>query len=142
MAEATGRIVQVTGGVVDVDFGDNILPEVYHAIEVVLDDQAKLVLEVQNQLGNGWVRTVSMDSTDGLRRGMDVINTGSAIKVPVGESSLGRVFNVLGEPIDGGPEVIAEEYYPIHRLAPSFDEQSTSVEVFETGIKVIDLLEP
>lgn len=142
MAEATGRIVQVTGGVVDVDFGDNILPEVYHAIKVVLDDQATLVLEVQNHLGNGWVRTVSMDTTDGLRRGMAVINTGSAIKVPVGEASLGRVFNVLGEPIDGGPEVIAEEYHPIHRIAPSFEEQSTSVEVFETGIKVIDLIAP
>ncbi len=142
MAEATGQIVQVTGGVVDVDFGDNKLPEVYHAIEVVLDNQDKLVLEVQKHLGKGWVRTVSMDTTDGLRRGMDVINTGDAIKVPVGEASLGRVFNVLGEPIDGGGEVVAEEYYPIHRLAPPFEEQATSVEVFETGIKVIDLIAP
>ncbi|MBT7819722.1 MAG: F0F1 ATP synthase subunit beta [Chloroflexi bacterium] len=142
MAEATGRIVQVTGGVVDVDFGENHLPAVYHAVEVVLDDQEKLVLEVQNHLGNGWVRTVSMDSTDGLRRGMNVINTGAAIKVPVGEASLGRVFNVLGQPIDGGGEVVAEEYYPIHRLAPSFEEQATGVEVFETGVKVIDLIAP
>ncbi len=142
MAEATGQVVQVTGGVVDVDFGSNSLPLVYDAIEVVREGQAPLVLEVQNHLGNGWVRTVGMDTTDGLRRGMPVVNTGSPIKVPVGEATLGRVFNVLGQVIDGGPEVEAAEYYPIHRLAPPFEEQATSVEVFETGIKVIDLIAP
>jgi F-type H+-transporting ATPase subunit beta len=142
MAEATGRVVQVTGGVVDVDFGANILPGIYDAIEIITDDGSPLVLEVQNHLGKGWVRTVAMDSTDGLRRGMGVVNTASPIMVPVGESALGRVFNVLGQAIDNGPEVKAETYYPIHRSAPSFEEQATSVEVFETGIKVIDLIAP
>ncbi len=142
MTEATGRIVQVTGGVVDVDFSGSPLPEVYHAIEVIVEGQRPLVLEVQNHLGNGWVRTVGMDATDGLRRGMPVVNTGAPIQVPVGEAALGRVFNVLGEPIDGGEPIEASEYYPIHRLAPLFEEQSTSVEVFETGIKVIDLIAP
>lgn len=142
MTEATGRVVQITGGVVDVAFDDNKLPEIFDAINIVLDDNSEMVLEVQNHLGKGWVRTVAMDATDGLRRGMPVINTASPIRVPVGEASLGRVFNVLGKVIDGGPEVEAEAYYPIHRSAPPFDEQSTSVEVFETGIKVIDLIAP
>ena len=102
MAEATGRVVQVTGGVVDVDFGKNSLPEVYDAIEIIREGDTPVVLEVQNHLGNGWVRTVAMDSTDGLQRGMPVVNTAAPIKVPVGEASLGRVFNVLGEAIDGG----------------------------------------
>jgi F-type H+-transporting ATPase subunit beta len=141
MAEATGRIAQVTGGVVDVDFGSNPLPEIYDAIEI-LTGGSKVVLEVQNHLGNGWVRTVAMDTTDGLKRGMPVVNTGAPIRVPVGEASLGRVFNVLGMPVDGGPAVEAATYYPIHRPAPAFEEQATSVEVFETGIKVIDLIAP
>ena len=142
MAEATGRIVQVTGGVVDVDFGDHSLPDVYDAIEIIRPGDEPIVLEVQNHLGKGWVRTVAMDSTDGLQRGMPVVNTGSPIMVPVGEASLGRVFNVLGKPVDGGPEVEADTYYPIHRSAPPFEDQSTSVEVFETGVKVIDLIAP
>ncbi len=142
MAEATGRVVQVTGGVVDVDFGKNPLPEIYDAIEIIREGDTPVVLEVQNHLGKGWVRTVAMDSTDGLQRGMPVVNTGAPIKVPVGESSLGRVFNVLGFPVDGGPEVKADTYYPIHRSAPPFEEQATSVEVFETGVKVIDLIAP
>jgi F-type H+-transporting ATPase subunit beta len=142
MAEATGRIAQVTGGVVDVDFGSNPLPDIYDAIEIVLEGQDPLVLEVQNHLGNGWVRTVAMDATDGLRRGTPVVNTGAPIMVPVGEASLGRVFNVLGKPVDGGPEAETDVMYPIHRLAPPFEEQATSVEVFETGIKVIDLIAP
>jgi F-type H+-transporting ATPase subunit beta len=142
MAEATGRITQVMGGVVDVDFSDNPLPDIYHAIEVIREEQNPLVLEVQNHLGNGWVRTVAMDSTEGLQRGMPVANTGASIMVPVGEASLGRIFNVLGQPIDGGPAVETDQYYPIHRPAPPFEEQDTSVEVFETGIKVIDLIAP
>jgi F-type H+-transporting ATPase subunit beta len=142
MADVTGRVVQVLGGVVDVDFGGNPLPDIYDAIEVVQEGNSPLVLEVQNHLGGGWVRTVAMDATDGLRRGMPVINTNAPIQVPVGEASLGRVFNVLGKAIDGGTPVEAEEYYPIHRPAPSFEEQATSVEVFETGIKVIDLIAP
>jgi F-type H+-transporting ATPase subunit beta len=128
--------------VVDVDFSGNPLPDIYDAVEVVQEGHAPLVLEVQNHLGESWVRTVAMDATDGLQRGMPVVNTGSPIKVPVGEASLGRIFNVLGHPIDGGPAVETDLYYPIHRLAPSFEEQATSVEVFETGIKVIDLIAP
>ena len=142
MAEATGRIVQVTGGVVDVDFSGSPMPDIYYALEIPLEDSQPTVLEVQNHLGNGWVRTVAMDATDGLRRGMPVVNTGAPIQVPVGEASLGRIFNVLGHPIDGGPPSESDLYYPIHRLAPPFEEQSTSVEVFETGIKVIDLIAP
>ena len=143
MAEATGRIVQVTGGVVDVSFGGNPLPDIYYALEIPLEGKEyPLVLEVQNHLGNGWVRTVAMDATEGLRRGMPVVNTGAPIKVPVGEASLGRVFNVLGLPVDGGERVETAVRYPIHRTAPPFEEQATSVEVFETGIKVIDLIAP
>lgn len=142
MAEVTGRVAQILGGVVDVDFGEDKLPAIYDAIEVMRGEEKPVVLEVQNHMGNGVVRTVAMDTTDGLVRGMGVVNTGSPIMVPVGEASLGRVFNVLGEVIDGGPEVDASTMYPIHRPAPSFEEQSTSVEVFETGIKVIDLIAP
>ncbi|MGD8455745.1 MAG: F0F1 ATP synthase subunit beta [Anaerolineales bacterium] len=142
MADATGRVAQVLGGVVDVDFGDNPLPDIYDAVEIVEEGRPPLVLEVQNHLGDGHVRTVAMDATDGLRRGMPVVNTGSPIMVPVGEATLGRVFNVLGQAIDGGDPVEAKEYYPIHRPAPPFEEQATSVEVFETGIKVIDLIAP
>ncbi len=142
MANATGRVVQVTGGVVDVDFGKNKLPGIYDAIEIVREDQPNVILEVQNHLGNGWVRTVGMDTTDGLVRGLPVVDTGAPIKVPVGEASLGRVFNVLGMPVDGGPPIETDTYYPIHRDAPPFEEQATSVEVFETGIKVIDLIAP
>jgi F-type H+-transporting ATPase subunit beta len=143
MAEATGRIVQVTGGVVDVSFDNNPLPNIYDALEIPLEGKKyPLVLEVQNHLGERWVRTVAMDATEGLRRGMPVINTGAPIKVPVGEASLGRVFNVLGLPVDGGEEAETDLRYPIHRLAPPFEEQATSVEVFETGIKVIDLIAP
>jgi len=142
MAEATGRITQVMGGVVDVDFSGHPLPDIYHAVEVIREEKDPLVLEVQNHLGNGWVRTVAMDSTEGLQRGLPVVNTGASIRVPVGEVSLGRIFNVLGQPIDGGPAVETDLYYPIHRPAPPFEEQATSVEVFETGIKVIDLIAP
>jgi F-type H+-transporting ATPase subunit beta len=142
MVDATGRVVQVLGGVVDVDFGDHQLPRVYDAVEIQLPEGGVTVLEVQNHLGHGWVRGVSMAATEGLQRGLPVFNTGAPIKVPVGDAALGRVFNVLGEPIDDGPEVEAAEYYPIHREPPRFDEQATSVEVFETGIKVIDLIAP
>ena len=143
MAEPTGRIVQVTGGVVDVDFGGSPMPELFHALEIPIQGQDEpFILEVQNHLGDGWVRTLAMDSTDGLRRGMPVIDTGKPITVPVGEASLGRVFNVLGNPVDGGPPVKTDLRYPIHRPAPPFEEQATSVEVFETGIKVIDLIAP
>ncbi len=142
MAQATGRIVQVQGGVVDVAFPAGELPEIYDAIEVPREGGKMLILEVQKHLGDHWVRCVGMDSTDGLRRGLPVYGTGAPIQVPVGEATLGRVFNVLGEAIDGRGEVKADLYYPIHRAAPSFEEQSTRVEVFETGMKVIDLIAP
>ena len=137
-----GRVVQVLGGVVDVEFPPDRLPEVYDAVEVPRDDQEPLILEVQKHLGNNWVRTVAMDSTDGLQRGRRARATGAPIQVPVGLSTLGRVFDVLGNPIDNKGPVEAETYYPIHRPAPSFADQSTRVEVFETGIKVIDLIAP
>ena len=143
MANMNGRVVQVLGGVVDVEFPPEHLPEIFEAIEVPRDDQdTPLVLEVQIHLGNNWVRTVAMDATDGLQRGKPVYRTGKPIMVPVGESSLGRVFNVLGQPVDAKGPVTADLYYPIHRPAPDFSDQSTRVEVFETGVKVIDLIAP
>ncbi len=139
---AKGRIVQILGGVVDVEFPPDQLPEVYEAIEVPMNGEDKLVLEVNKHLGNNWVRCVAMDSTDGLQRGVPAYSTGAPIMVPVGEDTLGRVFNVLGEPIDKRGPVTAKTKYPIHRPAPKFADQSTKVEVFETGIKVIDLIAP
>ncbi len=142
MAEATGRVTQIQGGVVDVEFPAGQLPEIFDAIEIERPDQRALVLEVQKHLVDNWVRCVAMDTTDGLQRGVEVRSTGSPIMVPVGEAALGRIFNVLGDPIDAQGEVKADLYYPIHRSAPPFEEQSTSVEVFETGLKVIDLIAP
>ena len=142
MAETTGRVVQVLGGVVDVEFPSENLPEIYDAVEVPRENEDPLVLEVEKHLGNNWVRCVSMDSTDGLQRGVTAIATGSPIKVPVGPTTLGRIFNVLGRPIDEKGPVESDLYYPIHRLAPEFSEQSTRVEVFETGLKVVDLIAP
>jgi F-type H+-transporting ATPase subunit beta len=139
---ATGRVVQVLGGVVDVEFPPDQLPEIYEAVDVPRENKEKLVLEVQRHLGNNWVRTIAMDSTDGLPRGVPAYSTGAPIRVPVGPETLGRVFNVLGRPTDGKGPVDAQIFYPIHREAPSFAEQSTRVEVFETGIKVIDLIAP
>ncbi|GAG67954.1 unnamed protein product, partial [marine sediment metagenome] len=131
MAETTGRVVQVLGGVVDVEFPSENLPEIYDAVEVPRENEDPLVLEVEKHLGNNWVRCVSMDSTDGLQRGVTAIATGAPIKVPVGPTTLGRIFNVLGRPIDEKGPVESDLYYPIHRLAPEFSEQSTRVEVFE-----------
>jgi F-type H+-transporting ATPase subunit beta len=139
---STGKIVQVLGPVVDVEFPPDHLPEIYNAIEVPFDDGGKLTLETQQHLGNDWVRAVAMSSTDGLRRGMDAVDRGQAIGVPVGPETLGRILNVVGDPIDQAGPVEANTYYPIHRPAPTFAEQSTQVEVFETGIKVIDLIAP
>ncbi|MGD8462393.1 MAG: F0F1 ATP synthase subunit beta [Anaerolineae bacterium] len=142
MAEGNkGRVVQVMGPVVDVEFPPQALPEIYHAVEIPRNG-GKLVAEVQQHLGNNWVRCVAMDATDGLRRGMEAINTGKPISVPVGKATLGRIFNVLGEAIDEAGPVDAEEYYPIHRPAPSFEEQVTKPEFLETGLKVIDLIAP
>ena len=140
--KAKGRVVQVLGGVVDVEFPNEQLPDIYEAIDVPRDNQETLVLEVQKHLGNNWVRTVAMDSTDGLQRGRPAYATGAPIMVPVGEPTLGRIFNVLGHPVDGKGPVDAESRYPIHRPAPNFANQSTRVEVFETGVKVLDLIAP
>ncbi|MCS7063102.1 MAG: F0F1 ATP synthase subunit beta [Methylacidiphilales bacterium] len=141
----TGKIVQVIGPVVDVEFSQDNLPAIYNALRVefsINNVPQKLTLEVQQHLGDGWVRSIAMSSTEGLKRGMTVIDTGAPISVPVGEAVLGRVFNVLGEPIDERGPVNATKYYPIHRKAPTLIEQSTKAQVLETGIKVIDLICP
>ena len=148
MAENTGTIVQVIGPVLDVEFTDEALPEIYNALKLDATSEAgqdiSLVAEVQQHIGRGQVRAVSMTSTDGVTRGMEITDTGSAITVPVGEPPLGRILNVLGEPVDemgpvGGDDV---ERWPIHRLAPRFDQLEPKTELFETGIKVVDLLAP
>ena len=143
MAKAIGQIIQIQGGVVDVEFPAGDLPDIFDALEIPLEGQdLPMILEVQKDLGNNRVRCVAMDTTDGLMRGMDVVETENPIMVPVGEPTLGRVFNVLGRPIDGKENVNAHTFYPIHRPAPNFEDQSTKVEVFETGVKVIDLIAP
>src|SRR5215213_6327976 len=139
---ATGRIVQITGPVVDIEFPAGALPAIYNAVEIERPGQDSLVCEVQQHLGNNWVRSVAMTTTDGLPRGVAVRDTGGPIMVPVGESTLGRVFDVLGRPIDGKGPVDASAMLPIHRDPPAFDEQTTEMEVFETGLKIIDLICP
>ena len=136
---ATGKVVQVIGPVVDVEFPPDQLPKLFNAVEIA-QNGSRLVLEVEQHLGNNWVRCVAMDSTDGIRRGTEATDTGEAITVPVGPNTLGRLFNVLGEPIDGRGQVESEMKYPIHRPAPDFTEQQTRPEVLETGLKVIDLV--
>lgn len=143
MSDLQGRISQVLGAVVDVEFPEGHLPDIYEAIRVPRDGQDDLILEVQTLLGDSAVRTVAMDTTDGLQRGVAAYRLGTAITVPVGQSSLGRVFNVLGKPIDGRVDVAeSAPRRPIHASAPKFEEQSTKIEVFETGMKVIDLVAP
>jgi len=140
---ATGSIVQIQGVVVDVEFPPDGLPEIYNALTVEREgNDQPLILEVQQHLGNDWVRAVAMSTTDGLRRGAKAVDTGQAIQVPVGPATLGRIFNVVGQPVDNAGPVSTEIEYPIHRPAPSFAEQSTEVQVFETGVKVIDLIAP
>ena len=136
-----GQVAQVMGPVVDIEFPAGDLPEIYHAVEIPRD-VGMLVAEVQQHLGNNLVRCVAMDATDGLRRGMEAVATGAPIMVPVGPATLGRIFNVIGDAIDNAGPVEAEEYYPIHRPAPSFEEQVTKPEFLETGLKVIDLIAP
>ncbi|WP_251547276.1 F0F1 ATP synthase subunit beta [Limosilactobacillus caecicola] len=140
----TGKVVQVIGPVVDVEFpADEKLPEINTALKIQEADDKTLTVEVALELGDGVVRTIAMDGTDGLTRGMDVENTGASISVPVGDDTLGRVFNVLGEPIDGGPEFGPDaQRMPIHRDAPKYDDLNNETEILETGIKVIDLLAP
>ena len=141
-----GKIVQVIGPVVDIEFSDGSLPEILNAITIprasTQGEQEDLIVEVQQHLGDNRVRTIAMDSTDGLVRGMKCIDTGSPIMVPVGPATLGRLINVVGQGIDGLGEIKAEKRYAIHRPAPAFEQLSTKKEMFETGIKVIDLLEP
>lgn len=142
MANAVGKITQIVGAVLDVKFTDANLPEINEAIKITKKDGEVLVVEVAQHLGDDTVRCIAMGPTDGLIRGMDAEATGAPISVPVGENTLGRIFNVLGEPIDNKPAPTGVQYEPIHRPAPEFSEQSTETELLETGIKVVDLLCP
>jgi F-type H+/Na+-transporting ATPase subunit beta len=138
-----GKIVQVLGAVVDIEFPPDHLPEIYNEVQTrPVGSEQVLSLEVEQQLGNNWVRCVAMGSTDGLQRGIDAIDMGASISVPVGPKTLGRIFNVLGQAVDNKPEVTDAPRMPIHREAPSLEDQATTIEVFETGIKVIDLICP
>src|SRR5262245_43131616 len=128
-----GRVSQVIGTVVDVEFPSGVLPELFNALEIS-SDQGTIVAEVEQHLGNNWVRCLAMNSTDGVRRGDSVIDTGRPISVPVGPKTLGRLFNVLGVPLDGRGDIGSEAKSSIHRKAPSFEEQETQVQVLETGI--------
>jgi len=146
MSDNTGTIVQVIGPVVDADFSKaESLPKIYNALEInyeVYGKPNRLILEVQQHLGDGWVRAVAMSSSEGLKRGMDIADTGAPISVPVGDEVLGRIFNVTGDPVDERGDVNTEKRYPIHRSAPALTEQDTSATILETGIKVIDLICP
>ena len=138
-----GVVVQIIGAVVDVEFPQDKIPKIYNALQVVSDGSSKgLILEVQQQIGGGMVRCITMGSSDGLKRGAEVIDTGDGIKVPVGHETLGRIMNVLGEPVDEAGPINEKERWVIHRSAPSYEEQSNTTEILETGIKVIDLICP
>ena len=141
MPSNVGKVVQVIGPVIDIKFSTDNLPNIYNAVEINMGDKV-LTAEIEQHIGDDIVRAISMEGTDGLRRGMEAVDTGEPITVPVGNAVLGRLINVLGQPIDEAGEVKAEMHYPIHRPAPSFEEQSVEPEMFETGIKVIDLLAP
>jgi len=137
-----GKVVQVIGTVVDVEFSADDLPEIYSAVELENEGE-KLVLEVEQHVGNSWARCLALGATEGLARGTECVDTGAPVAVPVGAASLGRLMNVLGDPIDDGEPVAADaERWPIHRKPPSFEEQSGTTEVLETGIKVMDLMTP
>jgi F-type H+-transporting ATPase subunit beta len=138
---ATGKVVQVIGTVVDVEFPPNNLPQLFNSLEVE-SDEGKVILEVQEHAGNNLVRCLSLSPTEGMQRGLDAVDTGAAISVPVGRSTLGRLFNVLGEPLDDIGEVKSDEHWAIHRTPPTIEEQETTTEILETGLKVIDLVAP
>ena len=138
---AKGKVVQVIGTVVDIEFPPDELPAINNAVEILVDEQ-KAILEVQHHIGNNWVRCLSLTTTDGMQRGMEATDTGAAISVPVGTATLGRLFNVFGQPLDNLGDVEATERWPIHRPAPTLEEQETSNQMLETGIKVIDLITP
>ncbi|MGB8848371.1 MAG: hypothetical protein WCC76_01530, partial [Candidatus Acidiferrales bacterium] len=144
---ATGHVVQVIGPVLDIQFEEHKLPAIYNAVRVTSEgfqttSPIDIIVEVQQHLGEGRVRTVALKPTEGVVRGMKALDLGEGISVPVGRTTLGRVLNVLGEPVDGLGPVEAKLHYPIHRPAPALDEQSTNLEMFETGVKVVDLIEP
>ncbi len=138
---ATGHITQIIGTVVDIEFPPDAMPSIYNALEARVGGK-RLVLEVQQHIGNNWVRCLALGPTEGLTRGVEAKDTGTPITVPVGDATLGRLFNVLGETLDGLEEVKADELWPIHRHPPSFEDQSTTIEILETGIKVMDLITP
>ena len=138
---ANGQVVQIIGTVVDVEFPPQELPDIYNGLTVEMES-GQIVLEAEQHIGNNWVRCLAMGATEGLQRGVEVVDTGQPIAVPVGRASLGRLFNVLGEPLDGLGDVAAEQMWPIHREPPPFDEQETSTQMLETGLKVIDLITP
>src|ERR1700756_5504789 len=147
MAENVGHVIQVAGPAVDVQFTEGSLPPIYEAVKVVSDgfkvpSPVNVILEVQQHWGEGRVRCVAMEATEGMVRGMKAIDQGGPITVPVGRETLGRVLNVVGDPVDGLGPVKTDKRMPIHREAPAFDEQATSEELFETGVKVIDLIQP
>src|SRR5215831_7209377 len=142
-----GRVVQIIGPVIDIQFEDGHLPAIYNAVRVTsegynLPEPLDVTAEVQQHLGEGRVRAVAMEPTEGMVRGMKAVDSGDSIRVPVGRPTLGRVMNVLGKPVDQLGPIDAKTYYPIHRPAPALDQQSTTLEMFETGIKVVDLMEP
>jgi F-type H+/Na+-transporting ATPase subunit beta len=161
-AGTAGKVVQVLGAVVDCEFPADQMPSIFNAVEIRRTDSpangaggdgassdalrdavpARLVLEVEQHIGNNWVRCIAMDTTDGIQRGMAAVDTGSPITTPVGRATLGRLFNVIGETVDGGEPIVGEQRYPIHRPSPSFQDQAEKIEMFETGIKVIDLIAP
>ena len=137
-----GQITQIIGPVIDVEFPHGTLPEIYNALKITSDDGHVTIAEVQQMLGANKVRTVAMSSTDGLKRGMKVENTGEPIKIPVGKPILGRILNVIGQPVDEMGDIQTENYLPIHRESPKLTDQNTEIEILETGIKAIDLLQP
>src|SRR5215469_4393463 len=147
MPENIGRVVQIAGPAVDVQFSEANLPPIYQALRITSEGfnvpaPINVIVEVQQHLGEGRVRTVAMEATEGMVRGMKAIDLGGPISVPVGKGTLGRVINVIGQPVDNLGPVKADKKLPIHRPAPSFEEQSTKAEMFETGVKVIDLIQP
>ncbi|MBQ1261060.1 MAG: F0F1 ATP synthase subunit beta, partial [Clostridia bacterium] len=141
MMERVGKVIQIIGPVVDVRFDGGVLPDLLNAIEIKYEDKT-VVLEVASQIGDDVVRCIAMSSTDGMPRGIEAVDTGSGITVPVGKSTLGRIFNLLGEAIDNQPTPEGEERWCIHRKPPKYSEQEGTTEILETGIKVVDLIAP
>ncbi|MFH1651439.1 MAG: F0F1 ATP synthase subunit beta [Chloroflexota bacterium] len=138
---AKGRVVQVIGTVVDIEFPPDELPALYNAVEISMD-AGKIVLEVEDHMGNNWVRCLALSPTEGLNRGAEAVDTGSSLRVPVGKETLGRLFDVMGQPLDNLGAIKSKERWPIHRPPPGFDEQETSIQILETGLKVVDLITP